>query len=157
MLASLGFEAHGVDVSETGIAIAQKAFPNIKVSVGSAYDDLASRLGSFPLVVSLEVIAHCTNPRAFAKTFLDLIAPGGVGFLSTPYHGYLKNLALALSGRMDAHFSTLWPGGPVKFFSADTLCQLLATEGATQLQLLRVGRIPPLAKAMIAIVRKAEV
>jgi 2-polyprenyl-6-hydroxyphenyl methylase/3-demethylubiquinone-9 3-methyltransferase len=49
----------------------------------------------------------------------------GMGFLSTPYHGYLKNLALAVSGKMDSHFGALWYGGHVKFFSIKTLQKLL--------------------------------
>jgi 2-polyprenyl-6-hydroxyphenyl methylase/3-demethylubiquinone-9 3-methyltransferase len=34
-----------------------------------------------------------------------------MGFLSTPDHGYLKNLALALSGKIDSHLSALWDDG----------------------------------------------
>src|SRR5262245_55885113 len=115
MLSSLGFRCIGVDTSESGIAAATSQ--GIEAYLGSAYDDLTSRFGTFPLVVSLEVIEHCIDPRGFAKTFLSLIAPGGVGFLSTPYHGYLKNVVLALSGKMDGHYSALWDGGHIKFFS----------------------------------------
>ena len=105
MLSDLGFSVTGVDPSESGIALAKAAFPAARIDVGSAYDDLAAIYGRFPLVVSLEVIEHCMDPHAFAMTFYDLIAPGGTGVLSTPYHGYLKNVALALTGRMDSHFT----------------------------------------------------
>jgi 2-polyprenyl-6-hydroxyphenyl methylase/3-demethylubiquinone-9 3-methyltransferase len=153
MLSDLGFAVTGVDASPSGIAQAQAAFPNIRTHVGSAYDNLAGTYGTFPLVVSLEVIEHCYAPRAFAKTFLGLIAPGGIGFLSTPYHSYLKNLALALSGKMDSHFTALWDGGHVKFFSVDTLDALLREAGASHVKFMRVGRVPILAKSMIALVR----
>jgi 2-polyprenyl-3-methyl-5-hydroxy-6-metoxy-1,4-benzoquinol methylase len=156
MLSTLGFNTTGVDISESGICIANAAFPHITARVGSAYDDLAKTYGTFPLVVSLEVIEHCMDPRIFAKTFLSLIAPGGVGFLSTPYHGYLKNLALSISGKMDQHFTALWDGGHVKFFSIKTLQKLLTESGAADLQFLRIGRIPVLAKSMVAIVHKPE-
>lgn len=154
MLSLLGFEVKGVDASETGIAQAQAAYPHIVTAVRSAYDDLASEYGKFPLVVSLEVIEHCMDPRAFTRTFLDLIAPGGLGFLSTPYHGYFKNLALAITGKMDAHFGPLWDGGHVKFFSIKTLRQLLRECGAEDVAFLRAGRIPILAKSMIAVIRR---
>jgi 2-polyprenyl-6-hydroxyphenyl methylase/3-demethylubiquinone-9 3-methyltransferase len=150
MLESLGFETIGVDTSESGIALARSN--GVKAHLGSAYEDLAATYGTFPLVVSLEVIEHCMEPRAFAKTFLSLIAPGGIGFLSTPYHGYLKNVALAVSGQMDRHFTALWDGGHVKFFSITTLRTLLQEVGASDLRFLRVGRIPILAKSMIAVV-----
>jgi 2-polyprenyl-3-methyl-5-hydroxy-6-metoxy-1,4-benzoquinol methylase len=154
MLASLGFEATAVDPSEGGIAIAKRAFPHIHSFVGSAYDDLASRYGVFPLVVSLEVVEHVIDPRAFAKTFLALIAPGGLGIVSTPYHGYWKNLALAVSGKMDAHFTALWDNGHIKFWSIKTLRVLLEEAGARDVQFVRVGRLPLFAKSMIAIVQK---
>jgi 2-polyprenyl-3-methyl-5-hydroxy-6-metoxy-1,4-benzoquinol methylase len=153
MLSTLGFDVTGVDTSESGVANAQNAYPHVKIHAGSAYDDLASQYGTFPLVVSLEVIEHCMDPHAFAKSFLGLIAPGGIGLLSTPYHGYLKNLALAVSGKMDRHFTALWPGGHVKFFSMATLRQLLEEAGAKKIQFTRVGRIPSLAKSMVAVVR----
>src|SRR5262245_15482361 len=79
MLSGLGFVTTAVDTSETGIALANEAFPHVHALVGSAYNDLASRYGTFPLVVSLEVVEHCVDPRAFAKTFFALIAPGGLG------------------------------------------------------------------------------
>ena len=107
-----------------------------------AYDDLVSQFGTFSLVVSLEVIEHCFDPQAFAVTFLSLLDPGGIGFLSTPYHSYLKNLVLAASGSMDRHFTALWPGGHIKFFSKKTLGQLLAEAGAKDISLLASGQNP---------------
>ena len=152
MLSKRGFDVTGVDTSASGIEHAQASFPHVRCEVGSVYEDLAARFGSFDLVVSLEVIEHCLEPRAFAKTFLSLIARGGVGFLSTPYHSYLKNVALAVSGKMDSHFTALWDGGHIKFFSVKTLDTLLREAGAQQVRFERVGRIPQLAKWMIAVV-----
>ena len=154
MLSGLGFNVTGVDPSESGIAQARIAFPDVHTHVGSAYDNLAATYGIFPLVVSLEVIEHCFEPRAFTKTFLSLMAPGGVGLISTPYHSYLKNLALAISGRMESHFTTLWDGGHVKFFSVNTLGRLLKESGAKHVSFMRVGRVPILAKSMVAVVQK---
>ena len=152
LLSKHGFIVTGVDTSSSGIEHGKSAFPRVRLDIGSAYDDLASRYGNFDLVVSLEVIEHCMEPRAFARTFLDLIAPGGIGFLSTPYHGYLKNVALALSGKMDRHFSVLWDGGHIKFFSVKTLGALLREAGAQHVRFERVGRLPQLAKSLIAVV-----
>src|SRR5262249_43296816 len=56
MLHELGFEMTGVDVSREGIEQARRAYPHVRADVGSCYDDLAARYGTFPLVVSLEVI-----------------------------------------------------------------------------------------------------
>lgn len=79
---------------------------------------------------------------------------GGVAVISTPYHGYWKNLAMAVTGKMDAHFTALWDHGHIKFWSMKTLRQLLEEAGLKVERFERVGRIPLLAKSMIAVARK---
>jgi 2-polyprenyl-6-hydroxyphenyl methylase/3-demethylubiquinone-9 3-methyltransferase len=71
--------------------------------------------------------------------------------ISTPYHGYWKNLALALTGQMDRHFTALWDGGHVKFWSVKTLSQLFAEQSLFPTRIIRVGRIPCLAKSMVLV------
>lgn len=154
MIAGLGIAVTGVDTSGSGIEIARSAHPGCRFEVASAYEDLAARFGTFTVVVSLEVIEHLYDPRQFARRIFDALEPGGVAMLSTPYHGYLKNLALAVSGRLEGHFTALWDGGHIKFFSMATLAQLLTEAGFEAPRFVRVGRIPPLAKSMIAITRK---
>ena len=58
-------------------------------------------------VVSLEVIEHCPSARDFMRAFHSVLAPGGLGLISTPYHGHLKNLVLIASGCFDLHFDPL--------------------------------------------------
>ncbi len=149
-----GWDVTGVDPSVEGIAEARESYPDLKLASGSAYDDLAAEYGRFPVVISLEVVEHVYAPRDYASTMFDLLEPGGTAIVSTPYHGYLKNLALALSGSMDKHFTALWDHGHIKFWSVRTLTELLNEVGFVDVRFLRVGRIPPLAKSMIAIARK---
>jgi len=73
------------------------------------------------VVLSLEVVEHLYAPRHYARTVFELLRPGGVAVISTPYHGYWKNLALALMGKLDAHFTALWDHGHIKFWSVRTL------------------------------------
>jgi 2-polyprenyl-6-hydroxyphenyl methylase/3-demethylubiquinone-9 3-methyltransferase len=146
----MGYDIIAVDPSTSGIAQGRQAFPHLKLFNGSAYDDLAQIYGQFSIVISLEVVEHCYDPRAYVRTFYDLLEPGGLGILSTPYHGYTKNLALALTGKLDRHFTALWDGGHIKFFSPTTLTALLVEAGFERPDIWRVGRIPPLAKSMIA-------
>ena len=124
------------------------------LELGSAYDDLAARYGRFPAVISLEVVEHLYFPRKFAATLFSLVEEGGIAIVSTPYHGYWKNLALAVSGRMDSHFTALWDHGHIKFWSIATLRTLLEEAGFVDIRFERVGRIPVLAKSMIAIARR---
>lgn len=149
-----GWEITGVDPSNEGIAQARLAHPHLRLEPGSAYDDLAMRYGRFPVVVSLEVVEHVYAPRDYARTLFDLVEPGGTAIISTPFHGYLKNLALAVTGRMDQHFTALWDHGHIKFWSFRTLTTLLREAGFGRIRFRRVGRIPPLAHSMIAIAER---
>jgi 2-polyprenyl-6-hydroxyphenyl methylase/3-demethylubiquinone-9 3-methyltransferase len=155
-LAREGYEVFGVDPSIEGIAHARAAYPQLRLEIGSADDDLVTRFGRFPAVISLKVIEHVYAPRDFARTLYDLVEPGGIALVSTPYHGYCKNLALAFTGKLDAHFTALWDHRHIKFWSMRTLGQLLREVGFEPARFLRVGRVPPLAKSMIAIARKAR-
>ncbi len=152
-----GFSVTAIDPSESGIGLARKAS-----SGASFHVDTVERLSSnhdyglHDCVLSLEVIEHCYSPKAFMSAVDHVLRPGGVLILSTPYHGYLKNLVLAISGKLDNHFTALWEGGHIKFFSVRTLSELVQQQGFEVTDCLRVGRIPALAKSMILIARKPE-
>jgi 2-polyprenyl-6-hydroxyphenyl methylase/3-demethylubiquinone-9 3-methyltransferase len=153
-LADEGYEVCGIDPSTDGIKLARAAYPHLKLELGSAYDDLAGRFGRFPAVISLEVVEHVYAPRDFARTLHELVEPGGTALVSTPYHGYWKNLALALTGKLDDHFTALWDHGHIKFWSIRTLGELLQEAGFEKPCFRRIGRVSALARSMIAVARK---
>lgn len=153
-LTSFGFAATGIEPSESGVAIARASYPHIQFHKGDGYEELDKKFGQFPLVVCLEVIEHIYAPRQFAKNLYDSIQPGGFAIMSTPYHGYLKNLALAVTGKWDSHLTALWDGGHIKFWSMKTLTILLKEVGFRRVTFSRVGRIAPLAKSMVAVAQK---
>lgn len=155
-LAGEGYEVTDVDPSVQGIAQARQARPCLRLEEGSAYEPLSERFGTFPAVTSLEVVEHVYAPRAYARTLAELLEPGGTAIVSTPYHGYWKNLALALTGKMDRHFTALWDHGHIKFWSVRTLSILLTETGLAVNEVHRVGRIPQLAKSMILVATKPQ-
>jgi 2-polyprenyl-6-hydroxyphenyl methylase/3-demethylubiquinone-9 3-methyltransferase len=154
MLTQLGYAVTGVDPSESGVEVANTTFPHITIRCGNIYDDLPGIYGKFPLVVSFEVVEHLYAPRILGQTMYDMLEPSGLGILSTPYHGYIKNLALSVTGKWDRHLQPIQEGGHIKFFSNDTLTQLLKDSGFRDISILRAVRVPPLAKSMIAVLRK---
>lgn len=153
-LAQMGWEVYGVDPSSEGIAQAKHNYPHLKLREGSAYDELSCEFGQFPVVYSLEVVEHVYFPRRYAQTLFSLLEPGGTAIVSTPYHGYWKNLALALTGKMDNHFTALWDHGHIKFWSIKTLTVLLREAGFKNIRFELVGRVPALAKSMVVIAQK---
>lgn len=154
VIAGLGFRVAGVDPSAEGIAHAKSKYPHLDIRTGSAYDDLREQFGTFSYVLSLEVVEHLYSPKIFASNVYNLLDDGGYAIISAPYHGYLKNLALAATNSFDKHFTAMWDHGHIKFWSIDTLTQLLTEAGFRTIQFKRLGRIPPLAKSMMAIARK---
>ena len=153
-LARMGHDVVGVDGSVDGIALAKQAYPQLRLEHRSVYDDLAAIYGTFDVVMTLEVIEHLYSPEAFVARAVDLVRPGGHLILSTPYHGYLKNLAIAVAGGFDKHFMATEEHGHIKFWSMRTLAPLLEAKGLSLLSVKRVGRVPALAKSMVFLARK---
>jgi 2-polyprenyl-3-methyl-5-hydroxy-6-metoxy-1,4-benzoquinol methylase len=152
-LAALGYHVTGVDASASGIQIARRAYPGVQFI--EALIDRNLRLGDFDLVVSSDVIEHLYRPSDLLEAAQSLLKPGGRILLCTPYHGYLKNLVLAATGKMDSHFSALHDGGHIKFFSVRTLSRLLTSHGFEDLSFTFYGRAPWLWKNMLCHARKA--
>ena len=154
-LAAAGFDVTGFDTSPSGIAHARSAFSGARFEVASGYDDLRERFGGdYDACVCIEVVEHLYEPRAFAARVFDVLRPGGLLIVTTPYHGYLKNVVLALSGKLDAHFTALWDGGHIKFWSRATLTRLLLERGFEDVRFSGAGRLPLLWKSMVLTARK---
>ena len=155
-IAAVGHSVTGVDVSSDGIEIARVSFPGISYQLCSVYDDdLVDKIGSqFDCVVSLEVVEHLFYPKKLFEQSERLLVTGGALIVSTPYHGYLKNLALSLTNGWDRHFSVDWDGGHIKFFSRKTLAQMASNSGFVNVRFFPVGRFPGLWKSMIMVAQK---
>jgi 2-polyprenyl-3-methyl-5-hydroxy-6-metoxy-1,4-benzoquinol methylase len=157
-IAAQGHTVSGVDVSSDGIAIARASFPGISYHSGSVYDDdLLEKIGGqVDCVISLEVVEHLFYPKTLFQQSHRVLIDGGTLLVSTPYHGYLKNLALSLTNGWDRHFSVDWDGGHIKFFSKATLSLMASNAGFKNIRLFPVGRIPGLSKSMIMVAEKRK-
>lgn len=149
-LAQQGYEVVGVEESESGIKQARHNFSNCQFIQASIYDLPYNDLkNSFDYVISCEVIEHLLYPRELVRAAKRCLKFHGRLIMSTPYHSYLKNLIIALSGKMDGHFTTLWDGGHIKFFSVETMTTLLKTEEMNNIEFKFAGRMPYLWKSML--------
>ena len=146
-----GYKVTGIEESPSGINFARRNFPECQFIQGSIYDfSLPQFINYFDAVVSVEVIEHLFYPKELVRQAHKYLKPGGTLIITTPYHGYWKNLALALSGKMDNHFHALWDGGHIKFFSVNTLQKLLEVEKFTDVKFEFAGRCPFLWKSMLS-------
>ena len=150
-LIARGYQVTGIDVSESGIDLARQAHPQGQFHCCGVGDDgLEARIGGkFDAIVSVEVVEHLYSPAQWAAACYNLLCDNGTLIVTTPYHGYVKNLLLALTGRMDGHFQPLSEGGHIKFWSRRTLTRLLEQHGFHVVAFRGRGRLPGFWKSMI--------
>ena len=151
-----GYEVYGLDMSDSGVRLAQAR--NVGTfRKGSVYDPLAgpfAGVDSFDAIYAVEVTEHLYSPRIFAKGAYEALRPGGRLIVTTPYWGYLKNVALAITGRLDRNLTALWDGGHIKHWSRKTLTTLMEEQGFEVIGFEGAGRACYLYKGMMLISRK---
>jgi 2-polyprenyl-3-methyl-5-hydroxy-6-metoxy-1,4-benzoquinol methylase len=146
-----GYNAYGTDASENGIVIAKKEYPDRFYVQDLSTDKLPAGLQKlqFDTIISTEVIEHLYDPEGFIEFCKIALQENGELIISTPYHGYWKNLVLAIFDKWDSHHSPTWHGGHIKFWSRKTLSKLLMDKGFGIVAFKGCGRIPYFWKSMV--------
>lgn len=148
-----GFDVYGIDASPSGIGVAKKKFPDRFFLQDLRSEDLPKEISDikFDTIVSTEVIEHLYDPIQFLEFCAKILRKSGGSYvvLSTPYHGFLKNLMISLFNGWDKHFMALQKGEHIKFWSSKTLGQALEQTGFEVIGFKGAGRAPFLWKSMI--------
>lgn len=149
-----GYNAWGVEPADSAVQIAKKYNPErfFNLSIKEGYIiPIELKEKQFDTVISTEVIEHVYSPVEYVRFIKTMLGANnqGVLILTTPYHGYLKNLVIAITNKMDKHFEALNEGGHIKFWSKSVLIKLLNEQGFIVKEFKGVGRIPYLWKSMI--------
>jgi 2-polyprenyl-3-methyl-5-hydroxy-6-metoxy-1,4-benzoquinol methylase len=156
-----GVDVVGIDHDDNGIAIAKSKHPNIpfyRYGVQDAPQKLLDDVGEgFDLVVSTEVIEHLYSPQMLINFANHCLNENGKLVITTPYHGYLKNLLLSIFNKWDFHHTVSWEGGHIKFWSRKTLTAFLSEHGFEVIAFSGVGRLPFLWKSMVLVAKKKTV
>jgi SAM-dependent methyltransferase len=109
---------------------------------------------AFDSAVSLEVVEHLFDPHQLVETVASALKTGGIAVVSTPYHGFIKNLVLCLANKWDFHHHPLRVGGHIKFWSKQTLISLFEKGSFRFLEFHGAGRFPFLWKSMVLVFEK---
>ena len=126
--------------------------------LASKYVEIVAALPGVSTVVDLGCgngyLASELGKAGFRVTGLDA-SPSGVLVVGTPYLGYMKDPAIAVAGKWDAHHNPNWDGGHIKFYSVKSLKALVESCGFRDTRFHFHGRAPWLWKNMICVARKS--
>ncbi len=96
---------------------------------------------SFDAVWAGEVIEHVLDTAAWLSELRRVLRSGGRLLLSTPDHGPLRRLVLAvLPGAFERHFDPR--GDHLRFYTSRSIAHLLAQFGFHEIRVRGVGGIP---------------
>tara|TARA_A100001011_G_scaffold350557_1_gene389950 strand:- start:30 stop:656 length:627 start_codon:yes stop_codon:yes gene_type:complete len=146
----------GIDLSEDGIKFAKK-YENEKIKFeNEGIENLIEKGREFDFVSAIEVIEHQYDPMDFLIKLSKITKNDGYVIISTPFHGYFKNLLISLLNLNDSHYTVLWKHGHIKFFSVKTFKKLVSIS-KVPLKIKRIsysGRIYPFSNSMIFLLKK---
>ena len=145
LMAEAGSHVTGADISSEALARARRREGDaefVEVPLGGAlpFDDR-----SFDAVFSSEVCSQVIDTQSFFSEARRVLCPTGRLALTTPYHGKLLNVWIAVTG-FERHHSPL--GSQLRFYTKRSLHRLLDTFAFDDIDIWAVGG-PPLARRAI--------
>lgn len=145
----------GADISAYAINKAKKKFPKACFHIISGDDNekLPFNTSSVDFILAADVIEHIFDVTNFLIEMHRALKKGGKIFISTPYHGTIKNLVIALIG-FDTAFNPTY--AHIRFFTKKSLTSLLEKNGFNILEYGQYGRFKPVSRGMYFIATKIK-
>ncbi len=138
-LAAAGVEVVAADVAEEPLRRARTRHRALDLRLLAAEGPWQLEDASFDVVWAGEVIEHVADTASWLSEVRRVLRSGGTLLLSTPAHGRLELLRLALSrSAFAAHFDPR--GDHLRFYDRATLGALLADFGFEAVSVRRAGR-----------------
>jgi 2-polyprenyl-6-hydroxyphenyl methylase/3-demethylubiquinone-9 3-methyltransferase len=148
-----GFCVSGLDLAEAAAARARRRCPDADTRIGSLEEPLPFEDQSFDAVWCTEVLEHLFNVHGALAELNRVLKPGGMLLLTTPYHGLVKNLLIALLA-FDRHYNP--DLSHVRFFTRRSLERCLRRAGFAPVARHGLGRVWPIWKSVFVVARKSE-
>lgn len=143
----------GTDISPHAINQAKRKFPKVKFFVTPEDQKLTIKNESIDFTLAADVIEHIFDVSNFLCEMNRCLKKGGKIFISTPYHGTIKNLVIALVG-FEVSFNPL--SQHIRYFTKKSLSDLLKSHGFSVLSYGEYGRFKPLSRGMYIVAKKVK-
>ena len=125
-LARRAHHLRACDPSPSLIAANCRKQPDVSFFVQDLGTPLAAEPSTFNAVWCSGTLAKQLHPAYAVNEFHRVLKPGGKLLITVPYHGFLKNIGIALF-RWNSYFA---PDTPyIRFFTVKTLTQLVKKAG----------------------------
>jgi SAM-dependent methyltransferase len=154
-LADAGAQTVGIDVAAEPLRRARMLRPELDLRVVPAEGPWPFEDASFDVAWAGETIEHVIDTAAWLSEVRRVLRPGGVLLLSTPAHGPLTLLGVALSRRaFAARFDPR--SDHLRFYSRATLAELLGEFGFAEITLRGLGGVPGARRTLLAAARRTR-
>lgn len=141
----------GVDVSSRAINVARKLLPQCKFTLIKDGEKLPFKNNSMDYIFSFDVIEHIYDIQNILYEYKRILKPGGNILISTPYHGLIKNLVIALIG-FEKVFNPY--EGHIRFFTKKSLSLGFRMINFEIIKIGYFGRFYPLWRGMYLLAHK---
>lgn len=149
LLAGEGMSVVAADVAVEPLRRAREAHPELELSLLTPDAPLPFEDCSFDAVWAGEVIEHVADTQSWLSEVRRVLRSGGALLLSTPDHGLLRRLAMAVSRRrFERCFDPC--SDHLRFYTRQSLAALLCDFGFERIQVRAVGGLPGARRVLFA-------
>jgi SAM-dependent methyltransferase len=150
-LAGTGARVTGADPSSVALERASAAHPELEFTLTAPDGVLPFADASFDAIVCLNVLQHVADTQKLMSEARRVHAPAGLLAVAVPFHGVIKNLAIAL-GSFERHHDPLEP--VLRFYTKRSLTELLEQFGFEDVRLETIGGLPLVRETLLARTRR---
>lgn len=147
-----GFQAVGMDISGRALELASRRYPHLTFQrYPLDREGWPFPAGHFDAVFASEVIEHIYDIGTMFAEMNRVLRGDGLLIITTPYHGFIKNLLLVLFA-FERHFDV--EGAHIRFFTVHSCSTVLKKYGFEVCKVRYYGRLRPVSKGMFLVARK---
>lgn len=125
-LFDMGFGIAGVDLSPVGVEKSKERCPEGEFRVHDLNNPLPFDDASFDVTWCSEVLEHLFAPLVALQEIERVLRPGGLALFTVPFHGLLKNVAIAIAA-FEKHYDPEYPH--IQYYTKKSLTKIVEKAG----------------------------